>query len=156
MDVLPFCPIFPNIIVISFLNYTFNTGHTILCTMGISALTTVLRNIENSLRNWRKPIENKNSCIMFFDKISKHTQYFRKQIFAIGWHFLLKIKLNLKKKNLNFFVLNLFLFFAWFFNVFLPISAWASNISCNRFQRWNSHLTRQNNMQLIVCSALKV
>ena len=104
--------------------------------MGISALKTVLRNIENLHRSWRKPIEKQKFTHYVFCQYLETYTIFLKMNFWVKLVFILEIKFNWYKTLVKvfFFQIN-FYFFAWFFNGFSPISSRVSNISWNGVQR---------------------
>ena len=75
----------------------YNYMHNILSRlMGVSALKTVFRNIENSLKNWQNPLEKQEFSHYSLVNISEHTQYFRNRICANRFVFKLKIQLYFK------------------------------------------------------------
>ena len=86
--------------------------------MRISALKIVFRNIENSLRNWRKPLEKQEFTHYVICQYLDAYTIFSKTSFCDWLVFLLKIKFYWKKFLLNFCFQNSFLFFCVIFQRF--------------------------------------
>ena len=95
--------------------------------MGISALKTVFKHIENSLRNWRKPLDKEEFTHYVCCQYLETYTIFSKTNFCGRLVFLLKIKFD-RKKSCSICFSNSFWFFLRDFSTV---------------------------MQIIVCSALK-
>ena len=116
--------------------------------MGISALITVFRNIENSLRNWQKPVEKQESTHYVSGQYLETYTIFSKTNFWSMLVILLKIKFNWKKLLLKcFFYSFLFCcvifqrFFADFFVSFQYFLKWVSvlTFSLNATEYYANH-----------------
>ena len=105
--------------------------------MGISALITVFRNIENSLRNWQKAVEKQESTHYVSGQYLETYTIFSKTNFWSMLVILLKIKFNWKKLLLKcFFYSFLFccvIFQRFFADFFVSFQYFLKRVSVLKF-----------------------
>ena len=165
-DPLPFCLIFALIIAIISLflqHWAHYIMHDILSRLsGISALKTVIRNIENSLRNLWKPIEKHEFTHYIFSQyLGTYTMFLKTH--AIVWYF--HWKKNLIKENLCWILFfPIYLYFSVSFQYFLkqisalklPLNATEKCAQRWKYKAnedyWSKNMTKQKKVK--VCNFL--